>query len=502
MLDAGVTLEPERVKLVDKLGSAQPEAWSPADLAEYQKGMNPDVGGVPLKLVYGSDFAYKEANEHLAVNYGNVGLRPSFAQGGLSNVWGAAMMPFRDEELTDWPIKLSALDKHYRAVLRITGLAARHDALEEFFPLHTNDFTELRLSRQAQQLLTRMEKHRGALARQGIHFGHSRIAVRGNRRAQSDGCVYCRLCMYGCPYGFIYNSKDTLEELRADANFTYEPGVVVESVSESERGLEVSGYELSTRLARAWQGDRVFLAAGAIPTTRILLKSLAAYDRPVLLRDSQYFLLPLALTKRARGVREERLHALSQLFIEILNSNSKTVHIQVYSHSDLVAQAVGQSFGFLKRPLEVLVRNLEERLLVTQGFMHSDYGSRIVARLKKEGSPGIERLELRAELNPSAKPAVKKVMHLLLKNSRLTGAIPLTPLLKIAEPGRSFHCGGSFPMSNNPREFQTDLLGRPAGWKRIHAVDATIFPSVPATTITLSVMANAHRIGWEAAGVA
>jgi hypothetical protein len=30
-------------------------------------------------------------------------------------------------------------------------------------------------------------------------------------------------------------------------------------------------------------------------------------------------------------------------------------------------------------------------------------------------------------------------------------------------------------------------------------VDATIFPSIPATTITLSVMANAHRIGWEAA---
>jgi hypothetical protein len=76
--------------------------------------------------------------------------------------------------------------------------------------------------------------------------------------------------------------------------------------------------------------------------------------------------------------------------------------------------------------------------------------------------------------------------------------MPLPVMLKIAEPGRSFHSGGSFPMSLEPRGFQTDLLGRLPGWKRIHAVDATVFPSIPATTITFSAMANAHRIGWEA----
>ena len=54
-------------------------------------------------------------------------------------------------------------------------------------------------------------------------------------------------------------------------------------------------------------------------------------------------------------------------------------------------------------------------------------------------------------------------------------------------------------MSTEPRGFQTDLLGRLPGWKRVHAVDATVFPSIPATTITFSAMANAHRIGCEAA---
>jgi len=56
-------------------------------------------------------------------------------------------------------------------------------------------------------------------------------------------------------------------------------------------------------------------------------------------------------------------------------------------------------------------------------------------------------------------------------------------------------------MAKNPQGFQTDVHGTLPGWKRVHAVDATVLPSVPATTITLSVMANAHRIGCEMARV-
>jgi choline dehydrogenase-like flavoprotein len=45
---------------------------------------------------------------------------------------------------------------------------------------------------------------------------------------------------------------------------------------------------------------------------------------------------------------------------------------------------------------------------------------------------------------------------------------------------------------------QSDRLGRPAGLARLHVVDASSLPAIPATTITLSVMANAHRIAAEA----
>src|SRR5215472_17796622 len=69
MLDAGITLEPERLPLVEKFRQTPPEHWMPEDLARYQAGMNSGAAGVPLKLVFGSDFAYRETDQHLRVDY-------------------------------------------------------------------------------------------------------------------------------------------------------------------------------------------------------------------------------------------------------------------------------------------------------------------------------------------------------------------------------------------------------------------------------------------------
>ena len=49
-------------------------------------------------------------------------------------------------------------------------------------------------------------------------------------------------------------------------------------------------------------------------------------------------------------------------------------------------------------------------------------------------------------------------------------------------------------------ELGTDRLGRLRRWTNIHLVDASVFPTVPATTFTLTIMANAHRIATESIG--
>jgi choline dehydrogenase-like flavoprotein len=119
--------------------------------------------------------------------------------------------------------------------------------------------------------------------------------------------------------------------------------------------------------------------------------------------------------------------------------------------------------------------------------------------LKHDGEK--DYLQLDAQPNPESRRIVKKVLRELLSQTRRLGGIVVPPMLQLAEPGRSFHCGGSLPMRAVPGRFETNPLGRPHGWSRVHAVDASVLPAVPATTITFSVMANAHRIGWETAAL-
>jgi len=499
MLDAGLELETDRARIVRQFAETKPSAWPPDDRARLKGDLAAGVKGIPLKLAFGSDFPYRETETHIPWQGRGTNMRPSLALGGLSNVWGATLLPYRDADISDWPITCAQLDKHYRAAIELTGLSAQHDDLEEWFPMHCDQPRVLEPSRQARLLLHNLNRHRDALRERGWRFGRARLAVRAADSPRGIGCVYCGFCMYGCPYGCISNSADIVHELSANKNFSYQRDVIVTSLREDSGKVVIEGFHSQTRAPLVFEAQRAYLAAGVIPTAQILLRSQSAYDQPLHLRDSQYFLFPLVLARRTPGVQTESLYTLSQVFIELWRPqiSRHTVHLQIYTWSDLVGQAVRNTLGPLARPLESLARQLEERMVIVQGYLHSDESRIIEMTLRREGAK--DCLHLNAMPNPETRRTVKRVVHELLRQSRRLGGVVLPPLLQLAEPGRGFHCAGSFPMRDKPQPFESDSLGRPHGWTRVHAVDATVLPSAPATTITLSVMANAHRIGWESA---
>ena len=497
MLDAGLKLESDRDQIVRRLAGTTPSAWTAGDLSTLKGKMNASAKGIPRKLVFGSDFPYRETEKNIPWQNHGTGILPSLALGGLSNVWGSAMLPHRDEDIADWPVKSADLEKHYRAVTEFTGLAAQHDDLEELFPLHCEKPGTLQSSRQANLLLGNLKRHRDKLRGRGWHFGRSRVAIRAADGAKGIGCVHCGFCMCGCPYGCIYNSADTVRELRAEKNFTYQPDVIVTKLRENSEKVFIEGFHRATRAPLSFEADRVYLAAGMVSTAQILLRSQSAYDQPLQLRDSQFFLFPLLLARRTRDVQTEALYTLSQIFIELNNPqiSRRSVHLQIYSYSDIIGQAIRKTLG----PLKMFTRQLEERMIIVQGFLHSDESATIAMTLKRDGEKDF--LQLDAQQNPKTRRVVKKVLRELLSQTRRLGGIIVPPMLQMAKPGGGWHSGGSIPMRENPAKFESDCLGRPHGWSRVHAVDSSVLPSIPATTITFSVMANAHRIGWETAEI-
>ncbi|HEX4137642.1 MAG TPA: NAD(P)-binding protein [Bryobacteraceae bacterium] len=494
MLDTGLHREPELSERLAQLQTVDSVAWNAAPEAAFlRKGIGADTKGIPLKLAYGSDFPYRSLRGGAEVICEDVYTRRSLAFGGLSNVWGASMLPYRQGDIGDWPVSEADLAPHYRAVLEHVPLSGREDDLRALFPLFA-DASPLPMGLQARNLLARLDRNRAALKEKNVFAGASRLAVTHTRGRL---CVCCGLCLYGCPLNLIYCSASSVEDLKTQTNFAYVPGTYIRKAEESGGRAAAEGFDVSTGKACSFNADRIFLACGVLGTTEIALRSMRAYSTSVRLVDSQYFLQPCLALNGTRGVTKEHLHTLAQVFIEIVDEtiSNYTVHLQTYTYNELYAGAIDSVAGIIGPfvPKEVIL----SRLIVLQGYLHS-HESPSMNCVLEETEAG-DTLRVRIEENPRTRETIRRVQKKLLKCSALTGLIPLMPLLRIGQPGRGFHSGGSFPMNRSPSGFQSDCLGRIPGFSRVHAVDSSVFPSIPASTITLTAMANAHRIGTQAA---
>lgn len=496
ILDAGIELEPQRQAIVQSLSQSLPDAWEKSLVDAIKLGMSLEDNGVPLKYVYGSDFPYRETEKYIPMQAEAVENIPSLAKAGLSNVWGAGLLPFLPADIADWPISTEDLAPHYEAVFSFLPLAAVKDDLAVIYPLYSNRYQTLKPSRQAQALMADLQRYRHSLESQGFKFGRSRLAVRVEPGSQDAGCVYCGLCMYGCPYGLIYNTASTLTELQRHGKVHYIKDVIVNRVTESSGLVKIAAQSRLTGELLTFEAAKVYLACGVLPTTKILLESLAAYEQTLLIKDSQYFLLPLLRYRRTKQVSQENLHTLQQVFLEIFDAelSKNTIHLAIYTYNEMYQSFFQQKLGKLYPVLKFFTDQFLDRMILAQGYLHSQLSPSISVSLQpgKEGNPS--KLILSANKNPQTQKTLQKLVRKLWHNRQYLRALPISPMMRVANAGRSFHIGGSFPMKANPKDFETDILGRPAGWQNIHLVDATVFPSIPATTITLTVMANAYRI--------
>lgn len=491
MLDVGSDIEPETKNVVNQLEKS--EHWSPLIIQKIKDKMHAGLDKGYIKYAYGSDYPYRDVNKYIKMQARGVSCLPSFGKGGLSAVWGASVMPYLDQDISDWPITIKDLEPHYGAVIKFMNIAAIKDDLSELFPLYTKNPQIFRLSNQAELLLTEFNRSKKQLREQGFLFGHSRLAVQFEKSQKKPGCVYCGLCMYGCPYGLIYNSVFTLEYLKKHKNFHYIKDVIVKKVKELGDNVKIVAQNRIEGDEKTYEGSRVFLGCGTLSTTKIMLTSMEAYNQDILIKDSQHFILPFLTYKGVGNVTKEKLHSLSQLYIELFDKKLSpySIHLQIYTYNDLYEYDLKKRFGVFYNPLKKLFEKFMDRIIVMQGYIHSANSSSISVKLSNDPP---NKLILRKRENKSANKIIKSLISKFFKNKKYFRMIPLLPLLKISKPGEGNHYGCSFPMKKKPKKFESDVLGRPYGFKRVHIVDVSVFPSIATQTITLTIMSNAHRI--------
>lgn len=494
VVDPGRRLDPLNLQVKNRMVASEPEGWDPEDVRFIKQGMKATTKGVKVKLSHGSDYVYRGIDVGSVLRCVKSKALRSFASGGFSNVWGAGIQPYSEDALRDWPIGLGELAPHYRAVLGFVPNAWSGDDPDAELRDYSSFGQDLRPSRQAHELLTDLDRRRTDLKKAGLRFSRAQLAVRATDGDQTKGCRYCGMCLYGCPYDLIYSSDYTLQRLKQDGHIRHLTGYVVQRLEEEGSHVRVHAVNVDTRQEERFSAGRVFLGAGILETARIMLESTQLFDREIEMKHSDKFVLPFLRYRRSKGIAQDRLHTLSQVFMEVHDTDvaEHAVHLHWYTYNDLFRSALNRKAGVLEPLLRLPIRHLLERLLIVFGYVHSNDSAQMTIRLRR-GTPN--ELVVRGCPQPSARRVANRIKRKLRANRRLLRGFAIWPNLGI--PGEGNHSGGTFPMRERAAESATDIYGRVSTLERVHIVDASVMPSIAAGTITLTAMANAHRIASE-----
>lgn len=440
------------------------------------------------KLAFGSSYPYLTDREAGLSQHGTRCLA-SGGKGGLSAVWGGSVLPFPDEEISDWPIAAKELHPHYAKTAALLGIAGVADGLAGRFPFYAPPAAALRPSLQAQAVMAHFKEHADDLRKHGFTFGQARHA------ADASACAYDGMCLTGCDA--VWNAASAVEKLKKRPGFSYHGGVRVLSIEERADGVRL--HVANAGASRSvFDGERAFLGAGPLATARLIAGSFGAPAVGLPLLSQPYFVLPLLLDRGVPGAPEERLHALAQAYLELDDRevSPHLVHLQIYGYNHVIAEKLEDAASLAGPFAGAVERRFAPRLLAIQGYLHSDEGTPVTITASGRGEDCV--LSLRAGSASKTKAAVGKAVSKLSANAAALGFSSLSFMLKHGVPGEGNHAGGSFPMKKSPSDWQTDRQGRLHGHERVHLIDSSVLPSLPAATFTYAVMANASRIATEA----
>ena len=495
VLDVGRQLPSPLRSLQASMSVRSPRAWTQAERAVI--GSNDSANGVriPRKLVCGSDyfFSTEQVGETFENKYSSGSPPWSPARGGFSVGWGAAVLPPAPGDVAGWPITHDNILHNMHSVLNDIPISEPDDELRSVFGrLSPQGSRVLGLSKGQSMLLERLARARERDGGRTVLVGRSRLLTQADATSP-QACRYCGYCSAGCVYGSIYTAVQHIDRWVHEGSIDYRADCAVTRIDESGNAVRIHvDHDGKSEFIEA---ERLFLAAGAVNSARILLASSPRVMESVVIRRTGYFLQVLA-SARGLDIAWPETNTQASHFLALRNESLSPywAHVQIGQPNELLLRRLGVKHENSGSPVGKATRSMAGRMISAAMNLHSSLGPTYEIRLasRVDSAIGVRALETRQSWSRESRAAISAHARMLRGVLRRAGffAVPFA-----RRNSNSHHLGASFPMRANPKApNDTDVLGRPYGWSRIHVVDTSVLPAIPATTVGLLTMANAHRI--------
>lgn len=491
MLDGGsvpsTTAPDAGGKTFNDIRTSDPEQWKiflGEDLSAIPVGGL--EGGLGGGMVSGNrSYVLRGANEELPLDVRNGLVMESLAKGGLGAVWGAACAFFSAEDLRVMGLPAEEIAKHYDAVSTLIGISGPHT--------HPNIQAALPLDHHAEKVMKKATKKHKKLDAMHLRIMQPHSAVLTADREGRQASTLTDMDYYSDRGRSIYRPQYTIEDLQTKPNFHYNGGIIVDRLEETPDGVVVFAHRMGDRSTTLrWTARRVIVAAGAVNTARILLRTFDLFDVPVPFIAKPHVYTACLQPSTIGMAGPQRRSSLCQLLVideEKTPEGFSAGCAQLYSYRSLLLFRLLGNIPFLPVPETMgLLSMLSAGLVVADIRFPAIALDGHTLQLHRD----TDRIEIicKNDMNDMRRASLKR----LHKGMRMTGLLPLKT--SRMPPASTSHHGGTVPVEdgrNLPLSVTPD--GKVTRAKNIYVADASMFSSIPALPYTLTIMANARRVG-------
>lgn len=411
----------------------------------------------------------------------------SYAAGGLANAWGAGVFEFSEQDLRGFPYSSHDLRPFYNILHKEIGVSgSADDDLAEYWGPAVDLQPALKLSPVADQILSAYKRNRKAYNDSGFTVGRPRLAILtqdyGGRRA----FAYDNTEFYRPNNPAIYHPGYTLDKLISEKKVNYFDGQLVSEYHETPDGIEVFTQDLKSSQRQIFKAKKLILAAGALQSAAIVLRSNRDFSSEVPLMDNPISFLPIIFPRLFGTAAKRNYYGGAELVLVSRPKDQAIIQASIYSLAGVMRSDLVREFPFYWAGNLWAARYFSPAIGVAQ-FFYPDSIQR--GNFLKINAAGSINIRYRKVQDSNVETSLARLL-------RKSGFICFSSLAKRPVSGSSIHYAGTLPM-NSSYKYHTKPNGQLSGTRNVYVADAASFPSLSSKNLTLTIMANAMRIASQ-----
>ncbi len=437
----------------------------------------------------------KDVKELIPILSDNFTPMESLAYGGLGVGWGLGTYTYNEAECEKAKLPYKEMQNSYQYVANHIGISAPDDDFKPWVLGNIQHTQEaLHIDNSTEKILQHYKENKSYFEKRQIYMGKSAMAILTQKKGERKASSYSDMDFYTDKEKSAYRPQFTIDELKKKSNFSYVGQQLVLSFEEIDSLVYVHCYHIKTKQRISYKTTKLILATGALGSARLLMQSFPEIKKLPLLCNPYAYIPGIHLSMLGKKLDSQKNSmAQAMMIYDPTGKRDNLVSLAFYTYQSLMLHRL-----IKESPLDIADNRLLFQYLqsafVIAGIHHPDRSSssKYLQLIANDKTVSGNILKAEYKLSAEEKKKINSNEKILLKALRKIGIIPIKRIG--ANAGSSIHYGGTIPFSEQEIIGRQASNGRIYGTKNVYIADSSGFNFLPAKGVTLSIMANAHRV--------